>query len=109
MRKILNKTSSESCCDSSSELPRIYIFPLTCTSCGTCSEVCPFGLPQKKNDTYEIVNPELCTQCSACMRNCPTNAIIMQEIKGCGCLWDVRKRKKSKSKGASNSCECGSC
>ncbi|MHA1476413.1 MAG: 4Fe-4S binding protein, partial [Promethearchaeota archaeon] len=43
--------------------------------------------------------PDLCTECSACSRNCPVEAIFLKEVKGCGCLWNVKARLKSKSDG----------
>ncbi|TFF89013.1 MAG: 4Fe-4S dicluster domain-containing protein [Promethearchaeota archaeon] len=100
------------CCDSGSvdgflkalDL-RIIINPSKCIGCGLCEEICPFGLPQRQDDgKYSINNPKECTECSACQRNCPTQAIIMQEQQGCGCLWDARKRTKGGSK--DNSCCC---
>jgi len=101
------------CCDSSSSIEgflkalnlRIVIDPSKCIACGLCEEICPFGLPQKENDgTYTIRSPEECTECSACQRNCPTQAIIMQEQQGCGCLWDARKNSKGKSNDTSCCC-----
>jgi len=103
---------NNSCCDSSSignflkalNL-RIVINPSKCIACGLCEEICPFGLPQKENDgKYNISNPQECVECSACQRNCPTQAIIMQEQQGCGCLWDARK--KSKGECLDDSCCC---
>jgi len=69
------------------------------------------GLPQVTDSgKYEIRNPDLCTECSACKRNCPTQAIILNERKGCGCLWNARGQAKSSKKGNidENSCACGS-
>jgi ferredoxin len=99
------KTNESSCCiPQSIELPRIFISDSACNGCGLCGEVCPFGIPQPNaSGKYEIINPELCTECSACFRNCPTHAIMMQEQKGCGCLWDARQRAKNSQQ---NSC-CG--
>ena len=69
-----------------------------CIKCGICVEVCPFGLPEKAPDNrYIIPHPELCTECSACKKNCPVDAILLDEQKGCGCLWDVKARKKGKA------------
>ena len=83
-----------------------------CIKCGICVEVCPFGLPQKTSDNrYIIPHPELCTECSACKKNCPVEAILLDEQKGCGCLWDVIARKKGKKSNCGdtdpdNSCCC---
>ncbi|TXT65725.1 MAG: hypothetical protein BAJALOKI3v1_70027 [Promethearchaeota archaeon] len=102
---------NNSCCDSSSVIEgflknlnlKIAIDPSKCIGCGLCEEICPFGLLKEENDgTYNIGEPEKCTECSACERNCPTHAIIMQEQKGCGCLWDARKRSKKNN----NECCC---
>jgi MinD superfamily P-loop ATPase len=74
--------------------PRVWINTLKCTGCGTCAEVCPFGLPkQDDSGTWVISLVEACTDCSACKRNCPAGAIVMTEQAGCGCLWDVASRK----------------
>ncbi len=84
------------------ELPKIYITPDLCTNCGICGEICPFGLPHPNNSgKFEISEPELCTECSACKRNCPTMAIVLQEKKGCGCLWNARAEAKNQK---NNSC-----
>ena len=77
------------------QAPRIRIDVATCIGCGTCAEVCPFGLPRETSDmVYEIADPERCTECSACQRNCPVDAVVMVEQQGCGCLWDVARRGK---------------
>ncbi len=89
------------------ETPRVRINEAACTGCGTCAEVCPFGLPiRMETGKYAIPRPDLCTECSACKKNCPEKAVVMQEQKGCGCLWDVTRRRLSKEKGKSGSC-CG--
>jgi len=79
---------------------KIYINPSLCISCGICVEVCPFGLPERNSENkYEIPRPDLCTECSACSRNCPVEAVHLKEVKGCGCLWNVKARLKFKSDG----------
>ena len=88
----------------------IFIDKDVCNGCGLCAEVCPFGLPQVNNSgKYEIKKPELCTECSACKRNCPVQAIILNERKGCGCLWNARGVAKNSKKGITveTSCGCG--
>ena len=85
-------------------VPKISIDQDLCTGCGICGEICPFGIPQANGDEkFEMFEPERCTECSACKRNCPAMAVILQERKGCGCLWDARARSKNPD---SNSC-CG--
>lgn len=86
------------------EIVRIFINASICNGCGLCGELCPFGLPQPNSSgKYEIKRPELCIECSACQRNCPTQAINMQEQRGCGCLWDARRRAKNSDD------DCGCC
>ena len=76
-------------------IAKISIDQDLCIKCGICVEVCPFGLIQKTSDhRYIIPHPELCTECSACKKNCPVDAILLIEQKGCGCLWNVKARKK---------------
>ena len=102
----MTEINDDSCCNPITiELPRIFINESVCTSCGLCGELCPFGLPQPNSSgKYEIKKPELCTECSACQRNCPSQAISLQEQKGCGCLWDTKRRLKNPT--SNNSC-CG--
>lgn len=104
------KTENESCCAPVGlELPRIFIDSSKCINCGICGEVCPFALPRPTQDGYfTIKSPEKCIECSACKRNCPSEAVIMEEQVGCGCLWDAKQRLKNQKDGkmANNAC-CG--
>ena len=86
----------------------IFIDKDLCNGCGLCGEVCPFGLPHS-NDSgkFEITSPELCTECSACKRNCPNQAIILNERKGCVCLWNARGVAKNAKKGINSEDNCG--
>ena len=101
----INENST--CCPSSVEdmkIIHISIDSSKCTGCGLCGELCPFGLPKaNESGKFGIPEPDLCTECSACQRNCPTQAIIMQEHLGCGCLWDSKRRLKN----TNDSCGCG--
>ena len=88
----------------------IFIDKDVCNGCGLCAEVCPFGLQQPhKSGKYEIPKHELCTECSACKRNGPTQAIILNERKGCGCLWNARGVAKNAKKGEITEESCGCC
>jgi ferredoxin len=99
----MNKSNGTSCCGAGSAISlletlglRIFIDPSKCNGCGLCEEICPFGLPEREQDHYMITTPNECIECSACQRNCPNNAVVMEEQKGCGCLWDARKKAKGK-------------
>lgn len=82
----------------------IKINPILCIRCGLCTEVCPFGLPQRTPEGgYTIINPQKCIECSACFRNCPTQAILLKVKYGCGCLWNVKALESQKKQ---NSCDC---
>ena len=45
-----------------------------CTSCGTCTEVCPVGAIHLA-DQQAVIDDELCTQCEACVDACPNGAV----------------------------------
>mgnify|MGYP005847401839 CR=1 FL=1 len=77
---------------------KVYVIPEKCIGCGQCAEVCPFGIFKKEEKKYFAAEPKRCIECSACKKNCPTNAIIMEEVEGCGCLWDVRERQTKTKK-----------
>lgn len=101
----MTQIQSQSCCETSDSTKRIYIDQEICTACGMCAEVCPFGLPVKsETGKYKISNISLCTDCSACQKNCPVEAVYMKEKAGCGCLWDVARRKNSKNSSPSSCC-----
>ena len=106
----MSKINENSCCNTNSIEGilqalniKIMIKEPECTGCGLCAELCPFGLPQKnESGKFEILYPEFCTECSACKRNCPVNAIVLNEQKGCGCLWNARSVIKNEK----NNCNC---
>jgi ferredoxin len=49
-----------------------------CRSCGTCTEVCGFGIPliiSENGDSCALINPYLCQDCGVCTAHCPSGAI----------------------------------
>jgi len=49
-----------------------------CRACGTCVEVCGFGIPDLIEETsgrYSFIDPKLCLACGICVANCPSGAI----------------------------------
>jgi NADPH-dependent glutamate synthase beta subunit-like oxidoreductase len=49
-----------------------------CRACGTCQDICGFGIPEIMVDdkgTYAVINPFLCQDCGLCTAHCPTGAI----------------------------------
>ena len=49
-----------------------------CRACGTCQDVCGFGIPEIVQDdlgTYAVINPFLCQDCGICTAHCPSGAI----------------------------------
>ena len=110
----MSNSENQSCCNSNSKKSflknskkKIMIDEIKCIGCGICEEVCPFGLPKENSKgKYEIIKQELCVECSACERNCPEQAIILEEQKGCGCLWDARQRHSDKTNTNNKNCCC---
>jgi len=57
-----------------------------CRSCGTCQEICGYGIPEivKVGEiSSAYINPLLCFDCGTCTAHCPSGAIIpgtQQEI-----------------------------
>lgn len=49
-----------------------------CRACGTCQDVCGFGIPeiiQDNHGTHAVINPFLCQDCGICTAHCPSGAI----------------------------------
>jgi len=50
-----------------------------CTKCGTCIEVCPVNVFEKKDDKTVVAKPEDCIGCRACEAQCPAKAIEVED------------------------------
>jgi len=61
------------------ELAKITIDYDKCTSCHTCTEVCPVGVYEIQDDKPVPVNADECILCRACETQCPTEAITVEE------------------------------
>jgi NADPH-dependent glutamate synthase beta subunit-like oxidoreductase/NAD-dependent dihydropyrimidine dehydrogenase PreA subunit len=58
--------------------PAAVVDPARCRACGTCQEVCGYGLPELIKDpagTRAYINPLLCFDCGTCSAQCPSGAI----------------------------------
>ncbi len=58
--------------------PAAAVDPLRCRTCGTCQEICGYGIP-RLIETGEFksafINPLLCLDCGTCTAHCPSGAI----------------------------------
>jgi len=52
-----------------------------CVACGTCAEVCPYGVHQKKLNKMARPKHYLCTgfECNKCVEACPEQALSLDE------------------------------
>ena len=58
--------------------PTATVDPIRCRTCGTCQEICGYGIPRiietgEINSAY--INPLLCFDCGTCTAHCPSGAI----------------------------------
>ncbi len=53
-----------------------------CIGCGTCSLVCPLGVPKLDLSAKKMVKCDLCQgeEIPACVANCPNEALIFTEV-----------------------------
>ena len=46
-----------------------------CIGCSLCTEVCPHGVFEMRQNKARIVDFNACMECGACVNNCPSDAI----------------------------------
>jgi len=56
----------------------VYVNQEECTACGTCVEVCPFGVMRLEDQAF---NCDLCKGDPTCVKFCPMKAIVYEEPK----------------------------
>jgi heterodisulfide reductase subunit A len=49
--------------------------PLSCSSCGVCVAICPYGAPSFNERGIAEINPVLCKGCGLCTASCRSGAI----------------------------------
>ena len=60
-------------------MPKPTIDQSKCTKCGTCIEVCPVQVFEKKDDKVVVAKPGECIGCRACESQCPAEAIKVED------------------------------
>jgi NADPH-dependent glutamate synthase beta subunit-like oxidoreductase/Pyruvate/2-oxoacid:ferredoxin oxidoreductase delta subunit len=56
----------------------VVVDKLRCRGCGTCVDVCGFGIPEiieEEFGTTSLIDPRLCQGCGICIASCPSGAI----------------------------------
>ena len=63
----------------------LYLDEDRCTGCGTCMEVCPHEVFERRggNKRVSIRDRDTCMECGACALNCPAEAITVESGVGC--------------------------
>ncbi|NIS80178.1 MAG: 4Fe-4S dicluster domain-containing protein [Anaerolineales bacterium] len=60
-----------------------HVDPEACVGCLTCVRICPYGVPQMKDETVGVggivgaafIEPSVCQGCGTCVGECPAYAI----------------------------------
>jgi quinone-modifying oxidoreductase subunit QmoB len=65
--------------------PRVHdlsypdFFMQKCTSCGRCSQECPFSALEVDNQNHPVLDPNRCRRCGICMGACPVQIISFDD------------------------------
>jgi quinone-modifying oxidoreductase subunit QmoB len=54
-------------------------FMQKCTSCGRCTQECPFGALELNDKKNPVLNPNRCRRCGICMGACPVQIISFND------------------------------
>ncbi len=54
-------------------------FMQQCTSCGRCSQECPFGALEVDEEKHPVLDPNRCRRCGICMGACPVQIISFND------------------------------
>ena len=54
-------------------------FMQKCTSCGRCSQECPFGALEVDEKKHPVLDPNRCRRCGICMGACPVQIISFKD------------------------------
>ncbi|MFH1848890.1 MAG: 4Fe-4S binding protein [archaeon] len=60
-------------------MPTVTINESKCTRCGTCIEVCPMDVFEKKDDKVLAAKQDKCIACRSCEVQCPKEAIKVED------------------------------
>ena len=60
-------------------MPKPVIDYEKCTACGTCIDVCPVDVFEKKDGKVVVAKADDCIGCKACEAQCPEKAITVQD------------------------------
>jgi quinone-modifying oxidoreductase subunit QmoB len=63
----------------SGDLTYPVFFMQKCTSCGRCTQECPFGALELDEQKHPVLNPGRCRRCGICMGACPVQIISFHD------------------------------
>ncbi|MHB8148400.1 MAG: hydrogenase iron-sulfur subunit, partial [Vulcanimicrobiaceae bacterium] len=75
MQAIEHASTGEAVHPRSGDLTYPEFFLQKCTSCGRCTQECPFGALELNERRNPVLNPNRCRRCGICMGACPVQII----------------------------------